>query len=854
MPLSAGDKIGPYEILAPLGQGGMGEVYRARDLKLQRDVAIKVLPSAVAADPERLARFEREARTLASLNHPHIAAIYGVEQGALVMELVEGRMPVGPMELDVVIDLARQMADGLEAAHEKGIIHRDLKPANIKITPEGVVKLLDFGLAKALESSPKSSDPETSPTLTQRASLSGMILGTAGYMSPEQARGGKVDRRTDIWAFGVVLYEMFTAKKAFAGETISDTLAAVLTREIDLGDVPARMRPLLRRCLERDPRKRLGWIGEARALLDAPPPPVAPPRRRLSSPWFHLAWAGLAAVLLWAPWRTAPEIPPMARLVIENPEGELSSIGNSAGSAISPDGRVVAYVALAKGSPVLHVRSLEALQSRVLAGTEGAGRPFWSPDSRSIGYFANGKLMRIDLSGGAPQTICDAAVARGGTWNKEGVILFAGRQPGGLQRVPASGGVPVPVTELDAAQGEDAHYYPQFLPDGRQFLYFRRRARDAAQAGVFAGRLDNTDRGRNDKKLFDTRYRVVYASGHSGQPGYLLLIRGTTAFAQRFDAARLQTLGEPIVLAESVSLIPPNAFSDISASDNGVVAYGIGSSPKRVLVWKDRTGKDLGARIEFPDVGSIRISPDGKRVAAARNDGSIWVTDLERNTSTRLLFEQTAISPLWSPDGQKIAFWSPGGLYVKAADGAGEAELLLKGIGFTNGWSQDGRFLVFNQITSNTQSDIWALPMTGDRKPVPLVTGKASEYGGSVTADGRWLAYQSDETGRPEVYVQGFPQGKGKWMISTGGGLAPHWRSDGKELVYAAPDGMIMAAPIQASERGIAAGTPVPLFRSAAFRWDMTTDAKRFIVIESAEGEHGNPLVVLLHWQENLKR
>jgi predicted Ser/Thr protein kinase len=529
MPLAAGTRLGQYEILSPLGAGGMGEVYRARDLKLQRDVAIKVLPQALAQDPERLARFEREARTLASLNHPHIAAIYGVEQNALVMELVEGRTLTGPMDLAAAVDVARQMADALEAAHEKGIIHRDLKPANIKITPEGVVKLLDFGLAKALESAPQSSDPETSPTLTRHASLSGVILGTAGYMSPEQARGGKVDRRTDIWAFGVVLYELLTGKHAFAGETISDTLAAVLTRDINLGDVPVRVRPLLRRCLERDPRKRLAWIGEARALLDAPPPPE---RLRRSMPWPHLAWAVLAAVLLWAPWRTAPAIPPMARLVIENPQAEMA-VSNNAGSAISPDGRILAFVALVKGTALLHVRSLETLQSRVLTGTEGAGRPFWSPDSRFIGYFAKGKLMRIDLSGGAPQTLCDAAIARGGTWNQEGVILFSGRQPGGLQRVSASGGVPAAVTELDAAQGEDAHYYPQFLPDGNRFLYYRRRARDNVTAGVFAGRLDNTDRGRGDRRILDTQQRVVYAPGPAGQPGYLLLIRGTTALAQR---------------------------------------------------------------------------------------------------------------------------------------------------------------------------------------------------------------------------------------------------------------------------------------------------------------------------------
>jgi serine/threonine protein kinase len=674
MALSAAENLGPYEILAPIGQGGMGEVYRARDHKLQRDVAIKVLPTALARDPERLARLEREARTLASLNHPNIAAIYGVEQGALVMELVEGETLHGPMALETALDVARQMADGLEAAHEKGIIHRDLKPANIKITPEGAVKLLDFGLAKAMEGTTQSSDPENSPTLTQHTSVSGVIMGTAGYMSPEQARGGKVDRRTDIWAFGVVLYEMLTAKKAFGGETLSDTLAAVLTRDINLNDVPARVRPLLRRCLERDPRKRLGWIGEARALLDAPPPPAQPSRRL--SPWLHLAWAGLAAVALWAPWRKPPEPQPMARLVIENPEGELG-FGNSSGSAISPDGRVLAFVAMVKSTPVLDVRSLEALQARVLSGTEGAGRPFWSPDSRSIGYFANGKLMRIDLSGGAPQTICGAAVARGGTWNKDGVILFSGRQPGGLQRVSASGGVPAPVTELDATQGEDAHYYPQFLPDGKRFLYYRRRARDVTQAGVFAGSLDNADRGRTDKKILDTRHRVVYAPGRAGQPGYLLLIRGTTAFAQRFDPARLQTVGDPIALAENISLITQNAFSDISASSNDMVAYGIGSDVKRVLVWKDRAGKDLGPRTEFPDVGMIRLSPEGRRLASSRPDGTIWVTDLERNTTTRLFFDGSAINPHWSPDGQKIIFATPAGLYVKSADGSGEAEKVL---------------------------------------------------------------------------------------------------------------------------------------------------------------------------------
>jgi Tol biopolymer transport system component len=543
----------------------------------------------------------------------------------------------------------------------------------------------------------------------------------------------------------------------------------------------------------------------------------------------------------------------MARLVIENLEGELG-FGNSSGSAISPDGRVLAFVAMVKTAPVLHVRSLEALQARVLTGTEGAGRPFWSPDSRSIGYFANGKLMRIDLSGGAPQTICGAAVARGGTWNKDGVILFSGRQPGGLQRVSASGGVPAPVTELDATQGEDAHYYPQFLPDGKRFIYYRRRARDATQAGVFAGSLDNADRGRTDKKILDTRHRVVYAPGRAGQPGYLLLIRGTTAFAQRFDPAKLQTVGDPIALAENISLITQNAFSDISASSNDMVAYGIASDAKRVLVWKDRAGKDLGPRIEFPDVGTIRLSPEGKRLASSRPDGTIWVTDLERNTTTRLFFDGSAINPHWSPDGQKIIFATTAGLYVKSADGSGEAEKVLAQTTILSSWSPDGKFVLFSSLTKDGQSDVWAMPMTGDRRPVPVVTGKANEGAGSVSPDGRWLAYNSDETGRTEVYVQGFLEAKGKWMISTGGAFLPRWRADGKELVYLTPVGMLMSVPIQASERGIAPGTPTPLFRTSLSRWDMTADAKRFVVVESAEGDRRNPLVVLLNWQDNLKR
>jgi Tol biopolymer transport system component/predicted Ser/Thr protein kinase len=731
--------IAHYRITAKLGEGGMGEVYRATDTKLGREVAIKVLPESFAQDPGRMARFEREAQVLASLNHPNIAQIYGVEDRALVMELVEGETLAGPLRLETALDYARQVAQALEYAHERGVIHRDLKPANIKVTPEGTVKLLDFGLAKAIED-PRGTgeDPSQSPTLTLGATRMGVILGTAAYMSPDQASGRTADRRADIWSFGAVLYEMLAGKKAFAGESVSDTLASVLKVEPEWDalprDTPAPIRTLVRRCLTKDRKQRLQAIGEARIALEQPWTEAAPAQAKArAKAWMTWAVAAVLAVATaafgYVAYRHAAEpAPRVTRLSLLPPENGSIFTADSLFS-VSPDGREVVFPATVGGKSSLWVRSLDSLTARPLAGTDGAAYPFWSPDSRSVGFFADGKLKRIELASSSVVTLCDAGPGRGASWSPNGVIIFAPGALTGISRVFEAGGTATPVTVLDAAAGENAHRYPWFLPDGRHFLYTARNL-NREKSVLYLADIEANDVRKTQRAILSVNSNVVYAP-----PGYLLFARDQTLMAQPFDAAKGRVAGDPQPIADRLSYVNLNILGAFSVSQNGVLAYLSGSLFGEQLTWVDRSGKELGvvSRSGFHQWPSL--SPDGKTVVVDRVDlrsaaFDVWLLNPERGTETRLTFgPRSGRFPIWSPDGSRVAFLGPRSanetIYQRSTSGAARDEVVdtvpAPAGGRPQDWSHDGRYLVEQRFGAKTAVDIWVLPLFGDRKAFPYL-------------------------------------------------------------------------------------------------------------------------------------
>ena len=892
MTLPTGSRLGHYEIVAELGAGGMGQVYRARDSKLNRDVAIKVLLAAVASDPDRLDRFSREAQVLASLNHPNIAAIYGLEEGpaeagrhtsALVMELVEGptladRLATGPLPLDETIAIAGQIADALQAAHEAGIVHRDLKPANIKVRPDGTVKVLDFGLAKALDPAGASSTSAMdSPTLSVHGTQMGVILGTAAYMSPEQARGRTVDRRADIWAFGVVLFEMLTSRRAFDGDDVSITLASVLKDEVKWealpADLPTPLRRLLRRCLEKDPRRRLSSIGDARLELDDARTPafeeriVAPhgglatvPAKRSLVPWTFAALASIVAttaVVLWAPWRGAADPPKVVfELQTNHPGGALNNM-----LAFSPDGHHLVTRVLDQGSLKLWLRSFGRLTSATLPGTDAAGTPFWSPDSRHLGFFADGKLKRVDLLGAAPLTLADAPDARGGTWNSDGVIVFAPTPSGPLFRVSASGGTPVQISDLNQPRGETAHGFPRFLPDGRHFLFLVFSSKPE-HAGIYVGSLDS----RESTFLLASGTRAEFAL-----PDLLLFLRDNSLMAQRLDLSKLELTGDPFQVMEGVSANPGSGEVGLSTSKTGALAYMAGRyAGGRKLIWIDRSGKVEGTVGAPALYENPRLSPDGKRLAIYKPDGGgdIWVQDLERDVSTRFTFDPGSDNvPVWSPDGSRIAFVSnrDGGvfnIYQRNYGGTGDDELLLKTPNhkLLNDWSADGRYLLYQEDDPNTKTDVWALPLFGDRQPFRIVGTPFTERQASFSPDGRWIAYASDEGGVLQVFIQSFPASGGKSQISSIRGSSPRWRPDGKELFYDR-QGQVTAVDLSGTVAGslLKAGTPRGLFRGLQnyqpHNYDVAADG-RFLVLSATGAVPGEvtPIIVMFNWQSGRKR
>jgi eukaryotic-like serine/threonine-protein kinase len=876
-----GTTLAHYRITAAVGAGGMGEVYRATDTKLGRDVALKRLPAAFAENPTRLARFEREAKVLASLNHPNIAHIYGFETAlldgttsahVLVMEFVEGedlaeRLERGAIPVDEALAIATQVAEALEAAHERGVVHRDLKPANVKVTPEGRVKVLDFGLAKALtEDAPvavSSAEPSQSPTLAT-ATAAGLLVGTAAYMSPEQARGKAVDKRTDIWAFGVLLWEMLTGRELFRGETVSDILAAVLTTTPNLDALPPatppRVRRLLERCLRKDPKRRLHDIADARIELTeeerpapAAPGAVPPSRTGAMLPWV-VAAAAIVASVSWALLGGRPAAPPRALQLAVLPPSGLVSAGPI---DLSADGRRIAFTATgADGQTRLYVRSLDRLEPTALPGTEGADAPFFSPDGRSVGFFAEKKLKRIDLAGGSPRELASAPEHRGGSWGLQGVIVFAPEGGGPILRIAASGGDPAPATTIDASTQETSHRWPRFLPDGERFLFMSRKPKPPGRLAVEVGSVEGSLR----KRLADSSTGGVFAGGR------VYFVRETTLLALALDVRTLAVSGDPVPVAEDVWRNPiVDGLTAFSLAEDGTLAYRRGGLTRSQLAWLDRQGKRLGTVGAPAILGALALAPDDRRVLVditdpARDTSALFVLDTATGMTTRGAFSagnQTA--GLYSPDGRLIVFSgdSRGGfdLYRQEVGEVGDPTLLLASDTwkFAESWSSDGRFLSYAQSEPGKPRDVWILPMTGGGRPFPFAQTPAEEWGSAFSPDGRFLAYVSDESGRPEVFVRTFPPSPAKWQASTRGGVSPVWRKDGKELFYLAPDHRLVAVPIAVEAGGLDPGPARPLFQDAGLHvvstggatpYNATTDGQRFLAILQIGESESSPIVL----------
>jgi eukaryotic-like serine/threonine-protein kinase len=897
MAILPGRRLGPYEILSAIGAGGMGEVYKARDSKLGREVALKVLPAAFAADAERMARFDREARLLAALNHPGIAAIYSFEEvpgrHLLVMELAEGesldkRIASGPLPLEECLSYARQIAEALEAAHEKGIVHRDLKPANVVVSSEGKVKLLDFGLAKAFENDAGSS-PEisASPTLTARATAAGVILGTAAYMSPEQARGKAVDKRADVWAFGVVLFEMLTGKRLFQGETVSDTLAAVLRDPVDFGTLPPATPPsvkvLLERCLERDPKQRLQAIGESRIALErtiagasgvraAGPLEVAPAPRAsripLYFPWVVAAACTAAAGTLALRARAPEER--VYRATINPPEGAAFVVDTTQPGppVLSPDGRRLAFTARGADAKVmLYIRSLDSVEAQPLAGTENAQYPFWSPDSRFIAFGADQKLKRIEASGGPPSVLCPVTdFPKGGAWSSAGMIVFAPAAGGPLHVVSEHGGESKPITKLDEKRGDNSHRLPYFLPDGRHFLYLARLANALPAEGhqILVGSLD----GGESKAILRSPAAAEYASGR------LLFLRDRALMAQRFDPERLALDGEAHSVVENVSVITGAAKATFSASQTGVLIAQVGAAATlgARLDWTDRAGKTLGTLVDTDAYDEVRMSPDGRNVAVSAIDPKagthdLWICDVARNLKTRFTFDPgEELTPRWSPDGRSLAYVAGRGkqqvFFRKSIEGSGAEEPLYASdtFKFVSGFSPDGKLLAYSELGAETQFDIWILPLTGDRKPYPFLKTRFNETNAVFSPDGRWLAYNSNESGRFEVYVTPFPGPGRKWQVSVQGGAFPAWRQGGKEILYQElQSNKILSVPVAFRGDTPDFGKAMELFvatpplAGVAARFDATADGKKFVMIRPNQTRESVSLTLIVNWTAELK-
>jgi predicted Ser/Thr protein kinase len=876
MPLSVGTRLGPYEILAPIGTGGMGEVYRARDVKLDREVALKVLPDTLTHDPERLARFEREAKVLASLNHSNIGQIYAVEQDALVMELIEGDTLHGPLPLDTALNYARQIADALEAAHEKGIVHRDLKPANIMITPEGVVKVLDFGLAKS-DDSAASSDPTLSPTFTMSPTRAGLILGTAAYMSPEQARGRKVDKRADIWAFGVVLFEMITGQRLFHGEDLTEILASVVKEEPRIELAPPQVRRLLRKCLEKDPKKRLRDIGDVWELLeDGRMDRAAPPPRFRWAPWGVAGFlAALSAVALWGWLRPKPTEPqPVVRLETPLPKSIGAGPGLAGGPVLSRDGSRLAFV----GGPerLIYLRMLDQLDARAIPGTEGAGFLCFSPNGQWISYNAGGELRKIAIAGGPPQTLAEARTLVGPStqsWGQDDNILYA--NDGVIMRIPSSGGKPETVATPDARKGELFYFGAQELPGSDQILFSMMGSSAASSPKVVAF---NPKTGEKKKLLDGLELAQYLPSQADSQAGYLIFSDFNTAtlMAVTFDVKRLEVKSTAVSVLEGIrDFVGP--FFLFGISDSGTLAYVPGASASnstaRTLVWVDRKGVEQPLSAPPRAYSYPKISPDGERVAVEIQAGQdptvasvdVWVYDLVRGALSRLTFQGANLLPLWTPDGKRLIYGSgpnpiSASLVSGPADGtAPPSPLPSDAIArLARSISGDGKLLigVGSRNTEGSGNEFWALSLAEGGKPRSFLNSRSVKSDPQISPDGRWVAYQSFESGRPEIYVVPYPKGDQKFPISTDGGAIPRWSRNGRELFYWSGRKM-MAVDIQTNPV-FRAGVPKMLFEGtySAAGYDVAPDGQRFLLVKppAVLQTPADQLIVVVNWLEELRR
>ena len=883
MALTSGTKLGPYEVVMPLGAGGMGEVYRARDTRLDRAVAIKILPAHLAGSDEARQRFDREARAISSLSHPNICHLYDVGEqqniSYLVMEYLEGetladRLHRGPLPLEQVLKVGTEICQGLEKAHRSGVVHRDLKPGNIMLTKSGA-KLMDFGLAKpAIAAAGASPSQVSQPTMSQPLTVEGEVVGTFQYMAPEQLEGKEADARSDIFAFGAVLYEMITGKRAFEGKTTASTIAAILAAEPKpISTIQPMLPPSLERvvksCLAKDPDERLQtahdagleltWISESGSQTGAPARAVAGRRN-----WDRAGWllAALFLLLLIAgsvAWWVGSHRPQRAMYFnsqVPFPANDL---------ALSPDGQSLALVAYSDQANKNMIWRYEvgSRQATTVQGTEDASHPFWSPDSRSVAFFAQGKLKKVDVfSGTSAQALCDAPHGRGGTWNRDGVILFSPEVFTGLERVSSAGGTPVEVTKPDASRFESSHRWPVFLPDQRHFLYLAANFSGRFEKNmIYVGALDS-----------DEKRPIVSASSNAAyaEPGYLLYARDNSLMAQRFDPGNYTVSGDPFTISDGVQYFPQTdlAVFDVAGKEILAVQTGKGAA-KSQLTWFDRNGRQLGAVGQAAPVSNPGLSPDGRRVAIDQTDGdgrlqNVWIHELASNAFTRLTFSPGLNQdPVWSSDGKRIAYTGSQKLnftlYEKNADGSGsEHEIADLGVPQEGpwDWSRDGKYLL---IRKNTE--VWYMALS-DRQPKSFLQGPGIVRNAQFSPDGRWVAYSSNETGSWEVYVSAFPNPVSKWQVSRGGGEEPRWRRDGKELFYLSRDGKMTAVAIRTGAN-FEAGPPAALFQTHRrqpvsamdfFSYDVSADGQKFLINTKLDEPNAAPLSIILNWASEMKR